>query len=202
MRSRISKLTGTLIGMCMIGMLISGVAVAQPESMSEAKAAEDPAASAPVVAPPTTLTYNGEQISEEAAAKSGLACLQTTDEIVCKDSTSEFDGAAAAASKAKGRKGATASAACGVVELWLYQHKQYGGWSLGYYNYYTWADIGAAWNNDTSSYRTGTASAHMSDFAGGGGYWYPGATGYCDYHSNILQVYPEWNDRISSRYRY
>jgi hypothetical protein len=198
-----SVLSGRLVAaalcVCAVGLLAAGTAAAAaPSSMPEAEATGDPAANAPVLAAPTEFEYKGDQISEATAVELELACLQTGSEVVCKNSTGEFDGAAASESQ----RGVSAPMACGVVELWLYQHKQYEGWALGYYNYYNWADIGAAYNNDTSSYRTGTASAHLSDFAQGGGYWYPGATGYCAYHSNILQVYPEWNDRISSRYRY
>jgi hypothetical protein len=184
-------------------MLGAGAAVAdEPGSMSEAEAMGDPAASAPSVDAPDVFIYQGDEISEKTASELELACVQSVEQYNCKDSEDEFgSGSAARASKAKSKKGASASAACGVVELWLYQHKQYGGWANGVYQYYTWFNLGPGYNNETSSYRTGTASAHMSDFADGGGYWYPGATGYCDYHSNILQPFPEWNDRISSRYR-
>lgn len=193
------RLAAVALCVCGTGLLAGGAAgAAEPNSMSEAAAAGDPAASAPVVEPPAVFEYNGEQISEQTVGELELACLQTDDRFICKDSTSDFDGASAS----KAREGATASSSCGVVELWLYRHKQYGGTALGYYNYYTWANVIPEMNNATTSYRTGTAKAHLSDFANGGGYWYPGNTGYCAYHSNVSQPYPEWNDRVSSRYRY
>jgi hypothetical protein len=163
---------------------------------------DDPAASAPVVPSADLHVYKGEEISEATAVELDLACVQTPEQWTCKDSMDEFNGAARASRVKTKRNGASASASCNLPELILYEHKQYGGWSASVYQYHYWFDFGAARNNATSSYRTGTASAHLSDFAGGGGYWYPGWTGYCAYHSNILQPHPEWNDRISSRYRY
>jgi hypothetical protein len=199
-----SRLLSALLCVCAVGLLTAGLATAaEPDSMSEAKAMGDPAASAPTAPTPELFTYEGGEISEAAAISQGLACMQTLDEFVCKDSTAEF-GEAEAFSKKKNRNGASASLACGVNALWVYQHKQYEGWALGVGpNYNVWVDIvGEGYNNATTSYRTGEAAAHLSDFWNGGGWWYPGGTGYCDYHSNISQPYPEWNDRISSRYRY
>jgi hypothetical protein len=197
MRTKLAYVLATA-ALFALAALAPAVASAQPNSMAEAEATADPAASAPVVPTPEVFTYNGEQISEATADRLELACLQTDDEFLCKDSSDEFGGEASASPNAD----PNAPAACGVVELWLYHDKQYGGASWGYYNYYSWANVNTAMNNATSSYRTGTASAHLADFADGGGYWFPGNTGYCAYMSNILQGYPEWNDRISSAYRY
>lgn len=197
MRTKLLYVLATA-GLLAMSALAPALASAQPSSMSEAEAVGDPAASAPVLPTPEVFSYHGEQISEATVEELELACLQTEGEFLCKDDSSEFGGE----STMSPASAENAQAACGVVELWLYKNKQYGGSSWGYYNYYTWANVNTAMNNATSSYRTGTASAHLADFGGGGGYWYPGNTGYCAYHSNIAQVYPEWNDRISSAYRY
>jgi hypothetical protein len=187
------------LGLIAVSAVAPAVASAQPSSMSEAEATGDPAASAPVLATPEVFMYQGKQISEATFQKLGLACLQTGSEFLCKNSPSEFAGTD---SPAPAGAQPTAPPPCGVVELWLYKDKQYEGPSVGYYNYYSWANVPTSMNNATSSYRTGTASAHLADFAEGGGYWFPGPTGYCEYMSNIAQGYPEWNDRISSMYRY
>ena len=165
----------------------------------------DPAADAPVLPTPGVITYKGEEIDEATSVKLGLACMQTAKAYICKDSTDEFEaGDEAAASRKNTRKGAQASAVCGVNALWVYQHKQYEGWALGVGNNYgVWVDIvGVGTNNEMTSYRTGEASAHLSDFWNGGGWWYPGDTSYCSYHSNVSQPYPDWNDRVSSRFRF
>lgn len=200
-------LLAALACICAIGVLGAGMAAAdQPRSMSEAKAMDDPAASAPSIPAPELFTYRGEEIDEGTAQKLGLACLQTAKEFVCKDSSDEFGAGDAAASsrKKESNRGAQASLACGVNALWVYQHKQYEGWALGVGpTYGVWVDIvGPGYNNEMTSFRTGEASAHLSDFWNGGGWWYPGPTGYCDYHSNVGQPYPDWNDRVSSRYRF
>jgi hypothetical protein len=201
------KLTAALLCVCAVGLLNTGfAAAAEPSSMSEARAMDDPAANAPTAATPEVILYKGKEIDEATSVELGLACMQTTKAYVCKDSTDEFEtGGEAATSRKNTRKGAAhASATCGVNALWVYQHKQYEGWALGVgNNFHVWVDIvGAGTNDEVTSYRTGEASAHMSESWNGNGWWYPGNTGYCSYHSNISQPYPEWNDRISSRYRF
>ena len=165
----------------------------------------DPAADASVLPTPDVITYFGEEITEATVLEQDLACMQTAQEYICKDSTAEFgDGGATASRKNTRKGGAHASMACGVNALWVYEHKQYEGWALGVgTNFHVWVDIvGAGTNDATTSYRTGEASAHLSEGWNGNGWWYPGETGYCAYHSNISQPYPAWNDRISSRYRF
>lgn len=189
-----------------LGLLTCGLAAAaEPSSMSEAREMGDPAAGAAVLPVPDRVTYYGEEIDKATAVALGLACMQTAQEYICKDSTDEFgDGGEAGARQNIRKGGARASAACGVNALWVYQHKQYEGWALGVgNNFYKWVDIvGSGTNDEVTSYRTGEASAHLSEGWNGNGNWYPGNTGYCSYHSNISQPYPDWNDRISSRYRF
>lgn len=205
-RALSEKVVAAILCLGALGLLSAGVAVAAgPDSMSEARAMGDPAADAPVLPTPGVITYKGEEIDEATSVKLGLACMQTAKAYICKDSTEEFEaGDEAAASRKNTRNGAHASAACGVNALWVYQHKQYEGWALGVgYTFGKWIDIvGTNTNDEVTSYRTGEASAHLSESWNGNGNWYPGNTGYCAYHSNISQPYPEWNDRISSRYRF
>jgi hypothetical protein len=206
-RGSTTQVMVALVSALALGLLTCGLAVAaEPSSMSEARETGDPAADAAVLPVPDTVTYYGKEIDKAAAVELGLACMQTAKEYICKDSTDEFgSGDEAAAARRNTRKGgAHASAACGVNALWVYQHKQYEGWALGVgNNFYKWVDIvGSGTNDEVTSYRTGEAAAHLSEHWNGNGYWYPGDTGYCSYHSNISQPYPAWNDRISSRYRF
>ena len=98
---------------------------------------------------------------------------------------------------------AHASAACpgGAIVLQTYQHLQYMGLATGLAATGNWYDEPASMNNETTSFRMGERAGHMSDFSGGGGFWYPGDTSVCAYRSNIVQYDPGWNDRITSRYR-
>jgi hypothetical protein len=205
-RALSEKVIAAILCLSAVGLLSAGVSVAaEPDSMSEARAMGDPAADAPVLPTPGVITYNGEEIDEATSVKLGLACMQTAKAYICKDSTEEFEaGGEATASRKNTPNGAHASATCGVNALWVYQHKQYEGWALGVGNNFgVWVDIvGVGTNDEVTSYRTGEASAHLSESWNGRGNWYPGNTGYCSYHSNISQPYPEWNDRISSRYRF
>ena len=191
-----------LLGICALALAAAGpVGAVEPESMAEARAMGDEAASAPTNGAPDVILYKGEQITEATWTELELACMQTRTKLVCKDSPSEFnDESAATASHRKGS--ASASAVCNTNALWLYRHKQYEGTSIGLSYFAEWWDISSDMNNQASSYRTGNGYAHLADFAGGAGPWYPGNTTFCAYHSNIAQVFPEWNDRISSRYRY
>lgn len=195
------KLMAALVCICVAFAFGTGSALGdQPSSMSEARSEGDPAAVAPTFKTPAIFIYGGEEISEDEALGMGLACMQNPGSYVCKDSAGEFDEAASSSARRGVR--ASASAACGVTALWLYQHKQYGGVELGLGWFGGWYDLPAVLNNEATSYRTGEGRAHLSDFSGGGGYWYPGPTGVCDYHSNVSQPYPLWNDRITSRYRF
>lgn len=194
------KLFSMVLAAAAILALTSGAAgAAEPQSMSEARAMNDKAASAPTNDSPDVIFYQGEQITEDTWNELELACMQTRTKLVCKDSPSEFDEAATASRK---RGGASASAICNTNALWLYRHKQYEGTAIGLNYFVEWWNISSDMNNQASSYRTGNGYAHLADFANGAGSWYPGDTTYCAYHSNIAQVFPEWNDRISSRYRY
>jgi hypothetical protein len=197
------RISAIALGVFALLLMADGSAMGseEPKSMSEARAMGDPAASAPTHASPDVRIYKGEEISEDTWTELGLACMETRTKYVCKDSVSEFAGAPAATASRK-KNGASASAVCATNALWLYRHKQYEGDAVGLNYFVEWWDIGANMNNQTSSYRTGNGYAHLSDFSNGGGFWYPGDTSFCAYHSNIAQVFPEWNDRISSRYRY
>ncbi|MEV7908386.1 hypothetical protein AB0P04_43015, partial [Streptomyces anulatus] len=62
--------------------------------------------------------------------------------------------------------------------LHLYEHINGGGRHLQFCDTGYWQDLSPyGFDNQTSSYRTGTSSAHLGENPGGTGYWYPGDTG-------------------------
>lgn len=179
----------------LIAVILGGSVSAQPLSKAEAMKEGDPAATAPVGAAPAQFSFEGRYVPEAVVDARNLACLQNATEFICKKSVSEFP------SEPAGEEG-EASPDCNVVtDLWTYQNKQYEGNATGIAVRFEWKDEPTYMNNETSSYRMGDYSGHMSDYSGGGGYWYPGDTSACAYQSNIAQWDPEWNDRITSRYR-
>jgi hypothetical protein len=191
-----------LASLCLAALVVAaatGSAAAQPNSMDEAKAMGDPAAGASVAPLASQWVYKGKEIPEARANQLGLACLQSSTQFTCFDTVAEMEGQASASRASTSAMLAECSG--GAVNMVIYRHKQYEGTALGLALLNQWVDVPTEMNNATSSYRMGVKAGHFSDFGGGGGWWYPGATGYCDYHSNIAQPYPEWNDRISSRYR-
>ena len=198
-KARVLSLRLSFAALCVVavGLFGAGAALAEPGSMAEAEELGDPAASAPVAPLASVWMYNGEEVSEAEAMELGLSCLQTATQFLCKDTAEEVENLGE-----NGEEGGQARLACGVFNLMLYRHNQYEGTAIALAYFNSWWDISGDMNNETTSYRTGEASAHLSDYSGGGGWWYPGATGVCDYHSNISQPYPQWNDRISSRYRF
>src|SRR6476469_8059148 len=103
------RLPVALLCICAIGLL--NAVAAEPDSMSEARAMDDPAASASVHSAPELIIYKGEQISEATWHELGLACMETRTKFICRDSVGEFDSSPIeAASRKKG--GASASAGC------------------------------------------------------------------------------------------
>ena len=94
---------------CAIGLLAAGTAVAaEPDSMSEAKATGDPAASAGVLPIPDVITYKGQEIDEATSVKLDLACMQTAKAYICKDSTEEFEAGGETAARRNTRPNARA----------------------------------------------------------------------------------------------
>jgi hypothetical protein len=194
-----------------------------PTSMLEAEAVNDPAASAGVFEIPDVYTYQGSEISE-AAAKD-LVCVETAKGNRCFDSI--FDAEAgmntdSPAAQAAGdpeaeaaimkqlragdpfasSSGSAAKAVepCVLAILFTWKHPNYqvAGGQLALSGH--WIDLNANNNNTTTSYITGELRAHLSDYSGGGGYWYPGNTGRCALKPTLRNT--GWNNRITSRYRY
>jgi hypothetical protein len=73
------------------------------------------------------------------------------------------------------------------------------GWELRLSSRNAWYDLTGAYNNETSAYKMGNHSGHLSENNGGGGYWCPYDTSVRARKANLNGT--GWSDRISSRYR-
>lgn len=191
--------------LCALAMSVGGAA-AQPTSRSEALEQGDPAATAPSFSEAADgYVYNGKRVSAAMITDKRLSCL-----AVDRGPSRCYDDAAALQA-AEVRPTATASArprprahmtACGVYELlFIWTGADYAGASAAFEDHHRWANLGAAINNEGSSFHMGDASGHLADLPGGGGYWYPRDTSACAHENNLNRNGSGWNNRISSRYR-
>jgi hypothetical protein len=187
----------------------TAVAAEKYKDKQDAAAAGDPAATAPV-AKKARIKYKGQAITSEQAASQGLSCNEVADEpIRCFDTMDEADAAMGVkaekhpAHQSKAKPRAKASSHCdagGPLRTYKLTNQTTDGgrgWMLSLYSRHAWFDMQPGYNNDTSSYGMNAHSGHLSDYTGGGGYWYPGDTGVCgfaDYMGN-------WDNRVGSRYR-
>jgi len=191
------------------------VATEKYQSKSDAAAAGNPAAFAPSVKQQAKFEYKGGEVASADAAEQGLACNEVAGKPTrCYDSVEEADAAmgvtahqhAVGAARRPDRVRARASAHCdagGPLRTYkLYQQTTDGGrgWYLGLYSRQSWFDMSGGYNNDTSSYGMNAHSGHLSDYSGGGGYWYPGNTSVCGY-SDYMEAGSGWDNRVGSRYR-
>lgn len=204
-RKRLIPLTGALC-LVLVGIFGVSAASAQPPSHATATAAGDPAATAPEVVTPPVYLYNGGQITEREMAEKELICLQTVTNFQCYDTDSELQQATEAGGSNASPKTMMPDTECGggISQLYTYSNKNYnaeGGIGAVLEARHAWYDFRIEMNDQTSSFKMGEFSGHLSENSGGGGYWYPGNTGACALQPNIANVYPSWNDRISSRYR-
>ena len=82
--------------------------------------------------------------------------------------------------------------------LRLYEHGNYGGRQLSFWDPGFWQNLGDwGFNDAVSSYKVGSCHAWMAEHSWGGGEWYPGNSGPW---SRSPTMWPGWNDRISSIY--
>jgi hypothetical protein len=159
---------------------------------------------------PDTFSYQGRQISRDAAARQGLSCNELRDGVVCFDSQTEALTAAGstpdkprAASSRRTRPQARTSVVCSVGDgrpLVVWQTNGEGGWNLNLWIRMEWWGLGGAYDNEVGSYRMGEHSGHLAENQGGGGFYYPGPTGICNNSLNT-GAYAGWDNRVSSRYR-
>lgn len=164
-----------------------------------AAAAGDPSASAPVFAAPEEAYFEGRKISGDEIERRGLGCLQESDRLTCTDKAAPKPHV----NRARGESPKARAAyhiGCGGDSLIQWDGAGYDGSYVTLIRRHAWYDLPSYMNNDVSSYNMQNHSGHMSDYGGGGGYWYPGPTN-CGDHQNIPYHYPSWDQRISSRYR-
>lgn len=224
-RHRTGALPGsTLAGIaaCLGALLLlslPGVAGAQAERFKDkeaAAAAGDPAGTGAARPAPAKATLGGKLLSlEDIKARTGtLRCITEAPEsggtTRCYDSADEML-AAAKAPNAKTRTVGAASArnglqaraaACGFYEIQI--HWVWGSFnndSYGFEGRTYWQNLPSYMNNNTSSYTMGDRPGHMSEYADGNGYWYPGDTSVCAQKSITYGPYPHWDNRISSGWR-
>jgi len=209
--SRYSRIAVLAIGIALAVPAVSSAG--EPDSLSAAAAAGDPAADAPSIPLPSSFAYKGGKITPEAAQKAGLVCNQDAKGVVCFDNGKLAAAAAGgasydarSASAAKKKVTAHAASQCSdLSQLHLFQYAQSiacyytgNGWDLPLTGRQAWYDMGS-YENSASAYFMGDHSGHMSDYFGGGGYWVPGPTGVGDYDLSLNGT--SWSNRISSRYR-
>lgn len=71
---------------------------------------------------------------------------------------------------------AAAASSC-ASPLRLYEHGNYGGRQLLFYDRSFWQNLDAyGFGAHLSSYKVGACNSHLADFNDGYGYWYPGNT--------------------------
>lgn len=90
--------------------------------------------------------------------------------------------------------------ACGDP-LKLFEHTNYGGRELWFYDQGYWQNLSAwSFGDELSSYQVGGCDVHLAEHTGGGGYWYPGNTSAYHWESAMSAGGTSWNDRVSSFY--
>jgi hypothetical protein len=177
-----------------------------PNSMDEAIAMGDPAASAPAFdAPEAYVDENGREISYQQVKAQALACVEGAKVNRCY--TDALEAEQVASRHRTGSQSAWAPSkryACygSYTKLWVWREASFLGdsSSLGNNHLYAWYNLGSGLNNQTTSFATGDYNAHLSDYADGGGYWFPGTTTSDECRQSLVGT--GWNNRISSRYRY
>jgi hypothetical protein len=191
-------------------------------SKDQACAVQDPSCTAPVYGAPSSATYKGTTVAADdlkrvattdAANTRGIVgCQQTPTRLICTDKAAPKPEAVA---RVKGKRtrahrpNHVARAAhhygCGAPEndgagLTLYAFSNYSGDYVSLTYRQAWYTVPSFMNNRTTSFDMSQHSGHMSDSTDGSGYWYPGDTTACA-HQQIYLYYPDWDNRVSARYR-
>lgn len=99
---------------------------------------------------------------------------------------------------ADGTRSASSSSWTCSSPLRLYEHGNYGGRQLSFWDPGFWQNLGDwGFNDAVSSFRVGSCRAWMAEHVWGDGEWYPGNTAPW---ARSASMWPGWNDRISSIY--
>jgi hypothetical protein len=174
-----------------------------------------PAASAAKSRSSSAFKYHGKTISPQRAAAQGLICaegLPGTRVARCFADRREANRKLApllgrsrtGAARVRAKASMIPCPASGPLSL--YRDVDYGGWGLDLYARQIWYDMGAAYDNQASSYAMGNHGGHIASetFDNGLGYHYPGPTswGSCGPHMSAYKYKDTtWNNKASSRYR-
>jgi hypothetical protein len=179
-------------------------AVAKPGSKEEAIQQGDPAGTAAAFDASSIYRYKGKAISEGDVVRLQLSCVQTKKDNKCADSPEQAEKEFALQTDGHARRGPQVRAAdCGggVSLQFQFEYRNANGSSTGLEARQNWYNNPGFMDNNTSSYWMGEHSGHFADYYNGNGYWYPGNTGLCAVNNTTLGDDPNWNNRISSRYR-
>lgn len=152
-------------------------------------------AAAPAPLAPSQARFEGTTIDLSRDWGAAHACVvwQSRGVVDCYRTVDERD--ARAAQLEAHRDAGVAAASC-AVPLHLYQDGFGQGRDLSFYDRGFWQNLNTyGFDNQMSSYRTGSCAAHLAENNGGGGFWYPGNTNANAYEPVVPAV---WNDRVSS----
>ncbi|PKV82826.1 hypothetical protein [Streptomyces sp. TLI_146] len=184
------------------GALLGGVALIGGAALATAPLAQ--ADSGPAVKTAgTAARFEGRTIDLSKDWGAAKACTIWRSQGVVECYRTQKEQEQAATKLARLRTESVALASCSTP-LRLYEHGEFNyngsvnGRTLSFYDRGSWQNLtDYGFNDETSSYRTGSCGAHLAEHIGGQGYWYPGNTNAW-YSEGVL--YQGWNDRISSIY--
>jgi hypothetical protein len=179
-----------------LGMAV--VTAAGPQAVAQ-EAAEVPSAR------PGIARFEGSEIDLRAGWGNAQACLvaRRAGVVECFRSSAAMEARERQLGADRGapRTDTMAMASSGwwcESPLRLYEHGFYGGRQLSFWDPGFWQNLGDwGFNDQVSSFRTGSCHAYLAEHSWGGGAWYPGYTG--PYVSSPTMS-SGWNDRISSIY--
>ena len=215
---RARALATSVAALCLLGA--SPAMAEKYDSIAAAKAADDPAATAPSSGATDAIwSYHGRSISPEYARNHARVCVEDDTPVTrCYDTNAQAEGATGTAvasshraAKKDLRSKVKAKASCAASDgsqLKLYMDSSYNGFQLNLDSRGSWYDIPSSYNDAASSWQMGGHSGHISEhtYAQGLGYLFPGPTGVCDAGTNMSGYSyqgggGDWNDRASARYR-
>lgn len=161
----------------------------------------------PSVTPPGVALFEGNWIDLRAGWGEAQACMvfQTAAIVECFRSAAEMavreEEVSAVSASRRGDEATlstqSASWSCSSP-LRLYEHGNFGGRQLSFWDAGLWQNLGDwGFNDQLSSYRVGSCYVYLAEHSWGGGWWYPGNTSPWHWEASMIS---SWNDRISSIY--
>lgn len=153
------------------------------------------AGAAPAPASPSAARFEGRTIDLSKNWEEARSCLvwRAQNAVECFRTPQERDSRA---QRLMARQNEQVAARSCRTPLHLYEHVRGRGRDLKFYDRGYWQNLDRYnFNDKTSSYRTGSCTAHLAEHNNGRGYWYPGNTRPRHYEPAMRRG---WNDRVSS----